>query len=79
MKQKRTIISLSIVIFLLMGCATDEDLTTKVRGIMYLDGEPVDDPIGQSLDRYNETFLEIGEYLGKYIDEIVKEVDGKEK
>ena len=40
-------------------------------------GEPVDDPIGQSLDRYNETFLEIGEYLGKYLPEIVKRIDAK--
>ena len=41
-------------------------------------GEGVDDPIGQSLDRYNETFLEIGEYLGKHLDEIVERIDGKE-
>ena len=41
------------------------------------DGEGVADPIGQSLDKYNETFLEIGEYLGKYIPEIVKRIDDK--
>lgn len=40
-------------------------------------GEPVEDPIGQSLDRYNETFLEIGEYLGKFLPEIVKRIDAK--
>lgn len=40
-------------------------------------GEPVEDPIGQSLDRYNATFLEIGEYLGKFLDEIVKRIDEK--
>ena len=40
-------------------------------------GEPVADPIGQSLDRYNETFLEIGEYLGKHLPEIVKRMDDK--
>jgi protein-tyrosine-phosphatase len=40
-------------------------------------GESVDDPIGQSLERYNETFLEIGEYLGKHLDEIVKRIDEK--
>ncbi|MDF1544501.1 MAG: low molecular weight protein arginine phosphatase [bacterium] len=40
-------------------------------------GEGVDDPIGQSLDRYNETFLEIGECLGKHLDEIVKRIDEK--
>lgn len=41
------------------------------------EGESVDDPIGQSLDRYNETFLEIGEYLGSYLKEIVKLIDAK--
>ncbi len=40
-------------------------------------GDPVDDPIGQTLERYNETFLEIGEYLGKHLDEIVKRIDEK--
>ncbi len=40
-------------------------------------GEGVDDPIGQSLDKYNETFLEIGELLGKHLPEIVKRVDEK--
>ncbi len=40
-------------------------------------GEGVDDPIGQPLERYNETFLEIGEYLGKQLDEIVKRIDAK--
>lgn len=40
-------------------------------------GEGVEDPIGQSLDRYNETFLEIGEYLGKHLPEIVKRIDEK--
>ncbi len=40
-------------------------------------GEGVDDPIGQPLDRYNETFLEIGEYLGKHLTEIVKRIDEK--
>jgi protein-tyrosine-phosphatase len=40
-------------------------------------GEKVEDPIGQSLDKYNETFLEIGEYLGKNIDEMLKRIDGK--
>ena len=43
------------------------------------EGESVDDPIGQPLDRYNETFLEIGEYLGKYIDEIVQRIDEENK
>lgn len=38
-------------------------------------GEGVEDPIGQSLDRYNQTFLEIGEWLGRHLDEIVKQID----
>jgi len=41
------------------------------------DGEGVDDPIGQSLDRYNQTFLEIGEILGRHLPEIVQRVDEK--
>jgi protein-tyrosine-phosphatase len=43
----------------------------------HLTGEGVDDPIGQALERYNETFLEIGEYLGKYLPEIVRRIDEK--
>jgi protein-tyrosine-phosphatase len=38
-------------------------------------GERLEDPIGQSLDKYNETFLEIGEYLGINLDEFVKRID----
>lgn len=41
------------------------------------EGEGVHDPIGQTLDRYNATFLEIGEYLGKHLPEIVKRIDEK--
>lgn len=44
-----------------------------------LEGEGVEDPIGQSLDRYNQTFLEIGELLGQYLPEIVKRIDEKLK
>jgi protein-tyrosine phosphatase len=40
-------------------------------------GEGVEDPIGQSLDRYNQTFVEIGEHLGKFLPEIVKRIDAK--
>ncbi len=40
-------------------------------------GDPVVDPIGQDLERYNQTFLEIGEYLGKNLGEIVKKIDEK--
>lgn len=42
-----------------------------------LKGEGVDDPIGLSLDRYNETFVEIGEYLGKHLSLIVEKIDEK--
>lgn len=40
-------------------------------------GEGVDDPIGQPLENYNRIFLEIGEYLGKHLPLIVKEIDEK--
>lgn len=40
-------------------------------------GEGVADPIGQALETYNETFLEIGEYLGKHLPEIVKRMNEK--
>ena len=40
-------------------------------------GEGLSDPIGQELSVYNETFLEIGEYLGKYLEEIVKRIENK--
>jgi len=40
-------------------------------------GEDVEDPIGRELEDYNQTFLEIGEYLGKYLPEIVKRLDEK--
>ncbi|MFH1686067.1 MAG: low molecular weight protein arginine phosphatase [bacterium] len=39
------------------------------------DGDGVEDPIGQPLDRYNQAFLEIGEWLGRHLDEIVKRID----
>ncbi|RME30352.1 MAG: low molecular weight protein arginine phosphatase [Candidatus Zixiibacteriota bacterium] len=40
-------------------------------------GEPVEDPIGQSLEVYNRTFLEIGEQLGRILPEILKRIDEK--
>ncbi|MFQ6009451.1 MAG: low molecular weight protein arginine phosphatase [Candidatus Zixiibacteriota bacterium] len=40
-------------------------------------GEGVEDPIGQSLDVYQKTFLEIGEYLGKHLPEIVRRINGE--
>ena len=39
------------------------------------EGEDVADPIGQTLDRYNATFIELGEYLGRHLGEIVKRID----
>jgi hypothetical protein len=41
------------------------------------DGDTVVDPIGGSLDNYNQTFLEIGEELGRALPEIVKFIDDK--
>lgn len=41
-------------------------------------GEDVEDPIGQTLDKYNETFLEIGEYLGKNLPEFIQRIDEKQ-
>jgi len=41
------------------------------------DGEGVEDPIGRELTKYNEVFLEIGEYLGKNLKEIVKRIKEK--
>lgn len=40
-------------------------------------GEGVEDPIGRDLAKYNEVFLEIGEYLGKNLPEIVKRIEAK--
>ncbi len=40
-------------------------------------GDEVEDPIGQELARYNETFLEIGECLGQHLDEIVRRIEEK--
>jgi protein-tyrosine phosphatase len=39
------------------------------------DGEGVDDPIGGSLDMYNQTFIEIGEELGRILPIILKKID----
>lgn len=39
------------------------------------DGEGVDDPIGLSPDRYNQTFLEIGEVLGEHLQEFIRRID----
>ncbi|NMC44340.1 MAG: low molecular weight protein arginine phosphatase [candidate division Zixibacteria bacterium] len=36
------------------------------------DGEGVADPIGGSLDQYNQTFLEIGEELGRMLPELIR-------
>ncbi len=39
------------------------------------DGDGVDDPIGMPLDFYKDTFLEIGEEIGRFLPEIVKRID----
>lgn len=41
------------------------------------DGEGVADPIGGSLDMYNQTFLEIGEELGRMLPELTRLADEK--
>lgn len=41
-------------------------------------GDRVEDPIGMDLDVYNEVFLEIGEYLGKHLPEILDRLDRKQ-
>lgn len=40
-------------------------------------GESVNDPIGQGLDRYNETFLELREILQGQLDKILELIDEK--
>lgn len=55
--------------------AADKTYLVKNFPDQRLTGEPVDDPIGQSLSEYNRTFLEIGEYLGKHLPEIVQRID----
>jgi len=39
------------------------------------DGDSVDDPIGMPLDYYKETFLEIGEELGRFLPFLLKRID----
>ena len=39
------------------------------------DGDGVEDPIGMPFDYYKETFLEIGEEIGRFLPEIVKRID----
>ena len=41
-------------------------------------GDKVEDPIGMDLDKYNEIFLEIGEYLGQHLPEILSRIDSKQ-
>ena len=41
-------------------------------------GDRVEDPIGMDLGVYNEVFLEIGEYLGKHLPEILDRLDRKQ-
>jgi len=41
------------------------------------DGDEVDDPIGGSLDMYNQTFVEIGEELGRMLPDITEAIKAK--
>jgi len=43
------------------------------------DGEGVADPIGGSLDMYNQTFLEIGEELGRMLNDIITLAEKKQQ
>jgi protein-tyrosine-phosphatase len=40
-------------------------------------GEDIDDPIGGSLDLYNQTFVEIGEELGRILPELIRRAKAK--
>jgi protein-tyrosine-phosphatase len=42
------------------------------------DGEGVADPIGGSLDQYNQTFLEIGEELGRILPDLIASASKKQ-
>ncbi len=42
-----------------------------------LKGEGVDDPIGGSLDMYNQSFIEIGEELGRILPFLIKAAEKK--
>jgi len=41
------------------------------------DGEGIADPIGGSLDQYNQTFLEIGEELGRILPDLIASASKK--
>jgi protein-tyrosine phosphatase len=43
------------------------------------DGEGVNDPIGGSLDMYNQTFLEIGEELGRFLPDLIAGAEAKRR
>jgi len=57
--------------------AEDKVFLLKKFPVSGCSGEGVDDPIGGSLDMYNQTFLEIGEEIGRILPEILKLVDQK--
>lgn len=42
-------------------------------------GEGVNDPIGGSLDMYNQTFLEIGEELGRFLPDLISRAEHKQR
>lgn len=43
------------------------------------DGEGIEDPIGEPLDMYNQTFLEIGEELGRILPSVLEAAKEKER
>ncbi len=65
------------VITRLVPSAADKTFLLKSFPDNSPDGEDVEDPIGRALEDYNQTFLEIGEYLGQHLPEIVKMLDEK--
>jgi protein-tyrosine phosphatase len=44
-----------------------------------MDGEGIADPIGGSLDMYNQTFLQIGEELGRILPDLIDMAESKRK
>lgn len=59
--------------------AADKTFLLKNYPEERIDGEGVADPIGGSLDQYNQTFLEIGEELGRILPELIEKAKEKEK
>jgi len=57
--------------------ARDKTFLLKNYPESSLKGEGIDDPIGGSLDVYNQSFLEIGEELGRILPYLIKAAEKK--